>query len=793
MTMKTRHFLLAWARNLAANRLLSAIAIIGLAIGLAGAILMALIARIPLTYNQHVPGHDRTYLAVSVMRGEGMAPDYQQASPGAAAERLRLNLPEVEAIARLAEAEAELRRGGRTGRAAIYWADPNFFDLLRLPALHGDLEQALARPDGLVMTRTEALRHFGRADAVGEAIEVAGGPMILRAVIADPPPNRTDLAGGIFASGLGARSALAAMRADGPGQFSIGVRTYLRLRPDASADAVQARIAPLIAGMVPPPLRSAYRLELVRIDRLALHEGFHPGAGQRLAIGGFVAALILFIAVANFVNLSIALSARRRREIGVRKASGAGRRHIAGQFLGEAVLTVLVAALLAAAASELLLPYVNAFLETGASFDYVADPALLVGLLAGAVLLGLVAGAYPAFLLAALPPATILQDKGGAGPRGALVRSILVTGQFAILIGLVVATIVVQQQRRFALGEALRMDIDQVVTVAAPCPAAFREEVGKLPGVRAVSCSGAELLTGEVFAFIDWRGGRLSADIVSALPSIFALYGVRPLAGSLDTLPTAGEDAVSRVVVNDAAVRRLGFASPAAAIGAVLPIPSDSPGVDARAAIIAVVPDFAFQSIETAIEPTIYLMRPHAPSAPGLVSIRLAGQRLPETLAAIDRLWRATGNEGPIERAFVSEHVEGLYRNLERSGQLFAIFSGLAIFLSCLGLVGLSLSTAERRTKEIGIRKALGATTGQILALLLWQLSRPVLWANVIAWPVAWWLIEDWLSGYAYRPPLQLWLFPAAGMLALAIALGSVGTLALLVARQKPIVALRYE
>ena len=791
--MKVRHFLLAWTRNLAANKLLSAIAILGLAIGLAGAILMALIARTPLSYNHHLPDRERIYLAVSVLSGEGMAPDYQQASPGAAAELLRLNLPDVEAVARLAETETELRRGGRSTDAAIYWADPNFFEVVRPRALHGDLGRALARPDGLVMTRTAVLRHFGRDDAVGDSIQVDGEPMILRAVIADPPPNRTDLTSGIFASGLGPRSALSAMRADGPGQFSIGVRTYLRLRGGASADAVEARIPAVIAGLLPPPLRSAYRLELVGIDWLALHEGFHPGAAGRLAIGGFVAALVLFIAIANFINLSIALAARRRREIGVRKASGAGRVQIAAQFLGEAVLTVLVATILAAAAVELLLPHVNAFLETGASFDYVADPALLIWLLAGAVLVGLLAGAYPAFLLSALRPATILQDKDGAGPRGALVRTILVTGQFAILIGLLVATIVLLQQRRFALGEALRMDIDQVLTVAGPCPAAFREEVAKLPGVQAVSCSGAELLTGEVFAFVDWRGARVSADIVSALPSTFALYGVRPVAGSLDHLPADGEEEVSRVVVNEAAVRRFGLGSPAAAIGAVLPIPPDRPGTDAQARIVAVVPDFAFQSIETAIEPTFYLARPHSSSDLGLVSIRLTGQRLPETLAAIDRLWRSTGNEGPIERAFVSEHVEALYRNLERSGQLFAIFSVLAVLLSCLGLVGLSLSTAERRTKEIGIRKALGATTGQIVALLLWQLSRPVLWANLVAWPVAWWLIGRWLSGFAYHVPLQLWLFPAAGASALAIALASVGGLAYLVARRKPIEALRYE
>ena len=788
-----RHLLVAWTRNLEANRLLSAIAILGLAIGLAGAILMAVVARVPLGYNHAVPDHERTYLAVSVLRADGMAPNYNQASPDGAAELLRLNLPEVEAAARLAEAEVELRRAGTAHSGKIYWGDPAIFDLLRLPAVHGDPASALARADGIVMTRANALKHFGRDDALGETIEVGGQPMTLRAVVADLPENGTDLETGIIASGLASHSSLAQRGPDEAGSFSIGVRTYVRLRPGAAADATESRIAPLIAGLLPPALRGAYALELVRIDRFALHEGFHPGARQRLVVGGLVAALVLFIATANFVNLNTALSARRRREIGVRKASGASRGQIAAQFLGESVLTVLVAALLAVAAAELLLPSVNAFLDTRAVLDYVADPSLILWLLLGAVLLGCVAGAYPAFLLSSLLAAAILKDKGTATPGGGLVRNALVIGQFAILIGLVIATAVVYQQRQFAMREALRMDIDQVLTVAAPCPEAFVQEVAKLPGVRGVSCSGKELLTGETFAFVDWHGQRISADVVSALPSMFALYGVRPVAGSLVGLPANGEETVSRVVINEAAASRFGHASPAAAIGDVIPIPPFGPGPDVRARVVAVVPDFAFHSVETAIEPTLYLARSHNAAGEGLVSIKLAGRAVPETLAAIDRLWRATGNDGAIDRAFVSEHVEQLYRSLARNTQLFAIFSGLAIFLACLGLVGLSLSTAERRTKEIGIRKAMGASTGQILALLLWQLSRPVLWANLVAWPVAWWLMQGWLNGFAYHVPLHAWLFPAAGLIAFAIALMSVGALAFLVARQKPVFALRYE
>jgi putative ABC transport system permease protein len=793
VTRLLRHWLVAWARNLAANRLLSAISIVGLVIGIAGAILMALVARVPLTYNHVVPGHERTYIAVSIVRSPQMAPDYKQASPGRAAALIEANVPEVEAVARLMEAEVELRRGGTAQRETIYWADPEYFDMVRLPVLSGDLTSALRSGHGLVMTEGMARKHFGRADALGETIEVAGQPMVLRAVIADLPAGGTDLASGIFASGLATGSGLSLMKADPPGAFSISVRTYLRLRTGASVQKTGDAIQAAVAGLVPPPVRNGYRLEPVRIDRLALHEGFHPGARERLVIGSLVAALVLLIATANFVNLSVALAGRRRREIGVRKANGAGRGHIAGQFLAEAVLTVLVATFLALAAAEWLLPAVNGFLETEARLDYAAEPTLLLWLLSGAALLGLAAGAYPAFLLSSLPPVATLRDSGGAAAGGGLVRSALVTAQFAILIGLIIATAVVHQQRVFAMREALRMDIDQVLTVTAKCPRAFVAEAAKLPGVRAVSCSSEALLSGDTFAFIDWRGGQVSADMVSALPSIFALYGVRPVAGTLATLPPRGEEALSRVMINEAAVRAFGFGAPSAAIGQVMPIPATSPGDENGAQVVAVVPDFAFQSIETEIEPTFYL--PQAPEAwdSGLVSIKLAGRDVPETLSRIDRLWRATGNEGPIQRAFVSEHIEQLYRSLERNAQLFALFSGLAIFLACLGLVGLSLSAAQRRTKEIGIRKALGASTRQILALLLWQLSRPVLLANLIAWPVAWWLMRRWLNGFAERIPLQPWLFPAAGLIALALALLSVGTLAYLVARQKPVHALRYE
>jgi putative ABC transport system permease protein len=787
-----RHVGLMWFRMLASNRLLSAISISGLVVGLAAAILMTAIVREPLGYNAQI-------------REAGGPTSPFPSSPAKAwsrATRKRARPPPPRSPGSTCPMSKRSRAlpkpKSSCGRAARFAArrsiGPTPISSSSCPSapVAGDLSRALAGGDGIVMRRGDAVRWFGRDNPLGRTIEVGGRPMRVRAILPDVRTSRTDLASGIFVSGQGAQSPLGRSAGDEEGSFSIGARTYLRLRAGASPQAVEEGLERLIQPMLPPPLRGgAYRMELVRIDRIALHEGLHPGMLQRLAAGSVVAALILFIAAANFVNLSLGMGARRGREIAVRKANGASRLEVAVHFLGEAVLTVLTAALLALAAAEWLLPPLNLYLGTEAVLDYVAEPQLPALLFGGALILGVVAGSYPALVLSSLRPAASL--KGESGRSGSRVRSVLVTAQFAILIGLVIATAVVREQRAFAMDEALRVDVDQVVTITAPCPRALTTELARLPGVRGVSCSGREMFGGEVFAFVDVRGQRVAHDIVSTLPATFALYGVEPIAGSLESLPAQGEEATSRVVVNEAAARHIAIGSPAAAVGQIVNVPPFVPGPAIRAQVVAVVPDFAFHSVEMQIAPTIYLDRPTGPDGEGLVSVKLAGNRIPETLREIDRLWRATGNEGPIERSFVAERIEALYQDLARATQLFALFSAIALFLAGIGIVGLSLSMAERRRKEIAIRKALGATTADILKLLLWQFSRPVLLANLIAWPIAWWLMQRWLRGFAQRVELDLWLFPASGLVALFVALLSVGALAAGVARRPPIEALRHD
>jgi putative ABC transport system permease protein len=292
----------------------------------------------------------------------------------------------------------------------------------------------------------------------------------------------------------------------------------------------------------------------------------------------------------------------------------------------------------------------------------------------------------------------------------------------------------------------------------------------------------------------------------------FELYGLKPLAGRFfaraqgaDAIPNnPSPDMHANYVINQAAVRQLGLGSPEAAIGKTISFisasqayglpPGPMPGL--RGTVIGVVRDFSIAPTDTAIEPTAYSVGQAVitnKQQAGLLHVKLRGVAIPEALAALDGLWQRVGNGDPIDRTFVDAYVQKQEIAVLREAGAFAVFAGIAMFLACLGLFGVSLSTTERRTKEIGIRKAMGATSGDILALLLWQFSKPVLWANLIAWPLAWWLMQYWLAGFAYHISLDVWPFLAAGTATLAIALLTVAGQATMVALQKPVHALRYE
>lgn len=788
-----RHYITSALRALARNKLLSAISLLGLIVGLTGAIQLSLIATSALGFNRFIPNHSSIFLGVSQLSGPGMPAQPDELTVGLAAPLLAANVPQIEAFARLSPQEDVLLRSGATERKeTIYWADANAFSVLRYPALYGNPAAALQRSDGLVMTAAEARKWFGTTQALGRRLLVSGQTFTVTAVLADVPPQQTDLANGIFASGLNSASPIARL-SPGSGEFSIDSRTYLRLRDGADKDAVEQTMVKYVDTLVPPPIRGSYAMKLIRLDQIALDPGLHPGARDQLQIGTLIVLLVLFIATSNFVNLSIAMSSRRHREIGVRKVNGATKRQIALQFLGETVVLVLVAAAVSLAISEWLIGPVNAFLDTDTSVDALHSPTFLGGVLIGSLVLGILAGAYPAFVLAKYRPVAILRPGQLRGTSRNWVQTALVSAQFAILIALIIVTAVIHQQRLYAVTEALHIDTDNIVTINAACPQGFIAEASRLPSVKGISCSGSELLSGETFAFLDINGRKVPTQYIAALPSAFAVFGVRPIAGSLAGLPPDGEDKMARIVINETAASRFGYPSAEAAVGQSIPIVPIDSSIPIQVTIVAVVPDFALTSVVDPIKPTIYIDAKSLIEDDGLVLIKLSADQLPSALDSIDRIWQQTGQAGVIDRSFLSAHLEELYRSLARNTKLFAVFAAIAIVLACLGLIGLSISAANRRIKEIGVRKAMGASTQKILRLLLWQFSKPVLFANVVGWPLAWWAMRRWLDGFAYRVPLHWWLFPAAGMITLILAGLTVGSQSFAAARQRPVKALRYE
>ena len=809
-----RHLAVAAWRNLIANRLQSAIAISGLAIGITAALIMALIIRNQSTFDHFIPGYGRNYLVISKLALAGRPTNWEIWTHPRAASVLKLNAPEVENVARLMEPEpnaqgdalVKMKHGDIAASESIYWADPSTFEVLPQPVLSGDLVNALRKPDGIVLPRATARKYFGREDVVGQTIQIDGHPMTVRAVIEDLPVNGTTLKSGIFASGTAAFSPLTELdKQQGGGGFFISVLTFVRLKPNAAFADLDRRAPALIKKLLGGMNFDGYTMPLVALDQVPLDEGLHPGARTRVAVAGIVGALVLLIAAINFVNLLTARAARRAMEVGLRKACGAARRFLMLQFLGESVLTVFFAACVAIALGEWLMPSANAFLQTGARLDLL-NPIMSASLLAGVVALGLLAGAYPAFVLSSFRPASVL--KGGLQhSRGAgLVRSGLVVLQFAILIALVVATTVIYQQNAYATREGLRTNVDQVLVTQNGCKPAYRTELRKLPGVAGVSCATFSLMNGILVNNVTFHDRKVLMNQVAMDMGVFAIYGVKPLAGSLPPATEAGDfdpNAAPGVVLNETGSKRLGFATPQAAIGQTIPRnfppatppqPGQPPGPPniKQVPIIAVVPDFTFQALaDQPIAATVYSAQPLGGRA--LVSIKLKGQQIPETLAAIDRIWAKTNPGIPVSRFFVSDHMQELYIAMLRQAQFFAIISGVAIFLACLGLLGLSISTAERRTKEIGIRKAMGAGSGDVAQLLLWQFAKPVLWANLIAWPAAFFVMTSWLNGFAYHVGLNPLVFVGATLLAVIVALLTVAAQSILVARAVPATALRYE
>ncbi|HEV2867035.1 MAG TPA: ABC transporter permease [Allosphingosinicella sp.] len=792
-------------RSLMSNKFYALINMAGLATGLAAAMLLLLYVHDELTWDRALPADVyRVSSAIAMPGGQTVVFD---GTDYALAQGLRLDVPGIAAVARMMPQDWTVKRGDVEANETIYWADASLFAVLPMLAIAGDPATALQQPNSVVLTRSMARKYFGRDAPIGETLQLNRDRLLrVTAVIRDLPSN-THLSAQIFASGKTPFSNLALADAAGGGfHFDGTTYTYFRLKPGASLASVRRALPDLVVSRLQIPRDNPFGIA-VTLSVVAVRDihfapaGINamkaPGDEATVAAAAVIALLILAGAGFNFVNLATSRVAGRAVEVGVRKAAGASRSALALQFVGEAVLQVAAAMVLALAAVELLLPTFNGFLEREIAFAY-WRPQLLALLLLAVAALGLAAGAYPALVLSGLRPAVALRGGPGFLDRGRL-RRVLVVVQFAILSGLVISTAVIWSQTRFAARSAARLGGQQVVLVSAPCTDALRNGLAALPGVVGVACSEpAMIVSDRSVEMMETSPSAIhSFDTLSVAPGFLEAYGLAPLAGRLfserqggDSVapPANGAPQEVRIVINRTAVGALGLRSPAEAIG--LRLQASAQRGMRFFTVIGVVPDFPTGSVRVPVAPAAYFIDP---SRFGMLSVRVAPGSVAGTMAAIRRVWTATGQDGLPKILPLQQYAESLYREIEREGVLFAIAAAVALFIACIGLFGMASFIAEQRTKEIGIRKVLGATTGQITRLLLWQFSRPVLWANLIAWPVVWWLMRRWLAGFSSHVPLDPWLFLAGGAFTLVVTLATVGGQAFLVARRPPVAALRYE
>jgi putative ABC transport system permease protein len=839
-----RNYLVTALRNLGRNWLYGAISILGLAVAFTAALLIAQFVRNEFSYDHWVPGYQQVYKLTDTLAAPGQPSTTSDISQAALAAQLRAVFPGAQEVTRLMENFPPLRHTAADVPAderTIAWADPNFFKVYPLPVLAGNLDTALQQPDTAVITKAMARKYFGRDLPIGETFQIQAGvppppgsppqppgtpqpwhAVRITAVLKDLPSN-TNLSTEIFLSGRSAYSGLAIQDSRPPALGNVSTYTFVRLKPGVTAAQLQNALN--IAGQPENQLFSRFTpgssftfravpLSEAHLTPAGLTAVTAKPTGSRAVSYGIagVGALIVLVAAINFVTLMTARAARRGIEVGIRKATGAQRADLMVQFIGEALLQVAFATLIAVILAELLLGPFNAFIQRGLNLNFLADPALLLGVVGVALVIGLVSAIYPAVVLSSFRPALVLKGGVVQASGSPVARSSLVVIQFAILVGLIVTTTTVYRQTQYALGRGLgTVDSKLIVGVVTPCNTAFPDEVRKLPGVSSAACSSFNALNtpnAKNIVPVQVGGGRqVNFDVAPVDFGFFETYGIRPVAGRLfsrrygqDNVMDDPKNTVApTVIINETAARNLGFSNPKTAVGRQMKWPAPlapSPGASPNtlpapvpSQIVAVVPDVP-KNVRAATDPTFYFVWPRQLN---VLSIRMTGQDLPGTVKGIAATWKRVNGDQRMQETFLSQFRISLYLDLIIQGVTIGICAALAVLIACLGLFALSAYTTERRTKEIGVRKAMGADTAQVVLLLLWQFTIPVLVAIAIAIPLGLWAMNWWLHGFVYHVSLSFLTFLLAAVAGVVIAWVTVSWQSFTVARAKPAGALRYE
>lgn len=795
-----KNYLKIALRSIKKYKAYSFINILGLAIGISCCLLILLFVQDELSYDRYHEKADSIYRLVDSLDVDHPRSRHYALSSAPFAPALKNEFPEVEDAVRLFSGRSRMMayQEKKYYEYGLFFADSSLFGIFTFPLKKGNPDTALDAPHTIVISESTALKYFGREEPMNKTLKIDDQDYLVTGVMEDMPRNSH-----FHADMFGSMKTLEQIPGVQERYFQSWARhefyTYLLLREGSSAEDLEAKLPGFIdkhaAAQIKTILGSTLSSHLQPLKSIHLrsnlqHEISPTGDIKYVYIFSVIAVFILLIACVNFMNLATARSASRSKEVGMRKVVGATRSQLIKQFLGESLLFTLFAMFLALIFVKAALPYFNALTGKDLDVRYLDNFVLLGSILFILIFVGIISGSYPSFFISRYQPANVLKGSSSVGPGKSLMRKGLVILQFSISIVLISATVIVMDQLDFLRNRKLGFDKEHVVIVPIRTNAVrenaegIKADLKQYPDILSATISigvPGGIIAGDAIQLITEEGKRtITVKMIYTDHDYIKTMGMEIVEGR-DFSREMSTDATEAFIINQAAVRQLQLKNP---------LETQFEWDDKKGTVIGVVKDFQFESLKDEITPLVI----HIFTASTRVfAFRIRPDNVPATLAFIENRWQQLDPAHPFTYTFLDESFDRLYRSEEKLGKIFSVFSTLAIFIAALGLFGLALFMAGQRTKEIGIRKILGASQARIFVLLSKEFAILVLLANILAWPTAYIFMQQWLQNFAYRVNIQPWIFVLSATIAFVIALLTISYQTLKVAMADPVESLRYE
>ncbi|WP_254412402.1 ABC transporter permease [Dyadobacter diqingensis] len=797
-----RNYIKIAFRNLLKHKSFSFINIIGVAIGLACFLLLTIYVKDELSYDRHNANADRIYrLSRTFLSKDGTESLRLGHAAPPFGPLIKQDFPQVEEVTRMLETDAIVRYGEHLfNEENLYAADANLFKVFTFDVIRGNPASALVNPFSIMFSRPMAEKYFGQENPLGKTVRLDNLLDYTVTGVYEPLPSQATFHPNFLIS----FSTLNDNRVYG----AEGLRTNwsnnsfstFLLLPKNYDPAKLVSAFPSFQNRHIDSNASTYSvLNLMKLSDIHLHSHMDSemeanGDIQYVYLFSAIAIFILLIACINYMNLATARSAKRAKEVGMRKVVGAMRSQLINQFLSESILLVCISLMLGMLIVAFCLPFLNEFTQKKLTLSALADPVFIVVLISITLFTGLVAGSYPAFFLTSFQPTSVLKGKIASALKNGKLRQTLVVAQFSIAVVLIISTAVVYSQMKYIQNYKLGYSKDQVILLQAAGDSATNyeaisqqlkensgiTEVGRssrIPSGRLLDSWGAYVMKGDSMAPTDISIKSLAVD-----EDFILTYKIKMAAGRnfSKQYPT---DKAEGFVLNATAARLLGWKNPQEAVG------NRFGYGDIRGQIIGITEDYHFESLHQKVAPIVMFMHGNM----RWISVQVSGGDITGSIAHIKKVWESRFPGKPFVYEFLDERFGRLYAREQTQQLLFGVFAGIAIFISCLGLLGLSMFMAELRVKEIGVRKVLGASVSNLVVLLSNDFLKLVLIAIVIASPIAWYGMHRWLQEFAYHTEISAWIFIAAGALSAGIAMLTISFQSIKAALKNPIASLKSE